>query len=83
MGIRDIKEILEKEANNISKQNDEILQAGTELSPAMHEMYSCNIDMLIKMAEIANKLEIKEEVNRFMPIILVVIFWIFTIFKIF
>lgn len=58
----DIKEILEKEANNISKQNDEILQAGTELSPAMHEMYSRNVTMLIEIAESINKLVIKEEV---------------------
>lgn len=79
----DIKEILEKEANNISKQNDKILQAGTELSPVMYEMYSHNIDILIKIAEVVNKLEIREEVSRFMPIILVVIFWIFAMFKIF
>lgn len=58
----DIKEILEKEANNISKQNDKILQAGTELSPAIHEMYSRNVTMLIEIAESINKLVIKEEI---------------------
>lgn len=49
----------------------------------MYEMYSHNVDMLIKIAEVVNKLEIREEVSRFMPIILVVIFWIFAMFKIF
>lgn len=78
-----IKEILEKEANNISEQNDNILSTENGLSPEMYERYYHNINVLIKMAETVNKLEIKEEVSRFMPIILVVIFWIFAIFKIF
>ncbi len=57
-----IKEILEKEANNISEQNSKILLIENELTPAMHEMYSHNVDMLIKIAEVINKLEIKEKV---------------------
>lgn len=73
----EIKEILKREANIINKQNNEIMSNENEISLGMYERYYHNVNVLIKIAEVVNKLEIKEEAKRFMPIILVVIFWIF------
>lgn len=78
----EIKEILKREANIINKQNNEIMSNENEISLGMYERYYHNVNVLIKIAEVVNKLEIKEEAKRFMPIILVVIFWIFAMFKI-